>query len=128
MANYELKGGPRTPHLFVDQNQGIINILGKSTPEDARNFYRPFIEALQTYIDSEPPETQATIDLEYFNTASSKIIMGILDKLSSLANYTSVKMVWIYEEDDEEMMETGVDYQSLFGELIEIRPKKIDLS
>jgi hypothetical protein len=51
--------------------------------------------------------------LEYFNTASSKLI---LDVLSALEDIKDMKILWYFHEDDEDMEEAGQE----FSELVEI--------
>ncbi len=51
--------------------------------------------------------------LEYFNTASSKLI---LDVLSNLEDIEGMTIVWYYHEDDEDMQEAGEE----FSELVEL--------
>jgi hypothetical protein len=128
MAAYEILGGPRTPEIKLNSTAGILTISGKSIPEDATEFYGPFIRSFSKYLESEPAETSVIFDMEYFNTASAKIISFILGQLSSLAQYSKVEVTWIYEEEDLDMKDTGYDYQSIFGNLINIQPKKIDIS
>ena len=52
------------------------------------------------------------IQLEYFNTSSSKCILDDFKKLETLSG-TSITINWYYEEDDEDMLEAGEDYQAL---------------
>jgi hypothetical protein len=54
-----------------------------------------------------------TFKLEYFNTASSKLI---LDVLSALEEIEGVTIDWYFHEDDEDMEEAGEE----FSELVEI--------
>jgi tagatose-1,6-bisphosphate aldolase len=55
------------------------------------------------------------IQLEYFNTSSSKCLLDILKKLQIVSQNggSKVKVVWYYEEDDEDMLEAGEDYQAI---------------
>ena len=48
--------------------------------------------------------------LEYFNTASSKLILDILSKLEEIDG-TSV--TWFFHEDDEDMEEAGEEFSDL---------------
>ena len=59
--------------------------------------------------------TEVNIVLEYFNTSSSKCILDFFKKLETLNNggKTSVSVNWHYEEDDEDMLEAGEDYQAI---------------
>ncbi len=54
--------------------------------------------------------------MEYFNTSSSKCILDVFKKLENVFkknNEEGVTINWYYEEDDEDMLEAGEDYQSI---------------
>ncbi len=54
------------------------------------------------------------VQLEYFNTSSSKCILDVFKRLESIVNNGhDVIINWHYEEDDEDMLEAGEDYQSI---------------
>ena len=54
------------------------------------------------------------IQLEYFNTSSSKCILDVFKKLEAIyKSGNEVLINWFYEEDDEDMLEAGEDYQSI---------------
>ena len=54
------------------------------------------------------------IRLEYFNTSSSKCILDVFKKLEAIhKSRNEVEVNWFYEEDDEDMLEAGEDYESI---------------
>jgi len=55
------------------------------------------------------------VALEYFNTSSSKCLLDIFRKLEAInqSGRSNVKVSWVYDSDDEDMMEAGEDYQAL---------------
>ena len=58
--------------------------------------------------------TEVDIQLEYFNTSSSKCILDVFKKLEAIyKGGNEVVINWHYEEDDEDMLEAGEDYQSI---------------
>lgn len=74
-------------------------------------FYRQVEEWLDQYVQSDPPDTIIEMRIEYLNSASHKQLLNILEKLGKLnEGETSVKAKWLYEEDDEEMRESGIEY------------------
>ncbi|TAE43494.1 MAG: DUF1987 domain-containing protein [Bacteroidetes bacterium] len=103
-------GGEDTPKVILDHNNGFFEISGRSLPEDSADFYGPILEWLDKYKDSPRPETEFNFKLEYFNTASSKLILDILSKLESI---DGAKVVWYYHEDDEDMQEAGQEFADL---------------
>ncbi len=76
---------------------------------------------LDQYIDASSSNTAFNFKLEYFNTSSSKCILDILRKLEKLHKTgKSVVVNWYYEEDDEDMMEAGENYQRIVSVPIEL--------
>lgn len=100
----------KTPRVTLNKN-GMLEIAGKSIPEDAEDFFAPVLKWLETYVENPAPKTILSINLEYFNIASSKRILFILYKLNDLVGKNSdVNVKWIYDDQDEDMFEVGQDY------------------
>ena len=58
--------------------------------------------------------TEVNLKLEYFNTASSKILLEIFNKLETLYKEgNNVVINWYYPDDDEDMEQTGNEYSEL---------------
>ena len=113
MEILNLEGTEDTPKIILDKSNGIFEISGRSLPEDSAEFYQPVLDWLAEYAGSSNPKTDFVFKLEYFNTASSKLI---LDVLSKLENIDSITVHWYYHEDDEDMEEAGQE----FAELVEV--------
>ena len=114
MELISIEGTPKTPTVHLDPNTGVISIKGRSIPENSIEFYKPVVDWLDQY-GQEPKElTTVNIQLEYFNTSSSKCILDVFKKLESLKkDRNEVVINWYYEEDDEDMLEAGEDYESI---------------
>ena len=113
MEILNLEGTEDTPKIILDKKNGIFEISGRSLPEDSAEFYRPVLEWIEKYAEAANPNTEFVFKLEYFNTASSKLI---LDVLSALEDIKGMKIMWYFHEDDEDMEEAGQE----FSELVEI--------
>jgi len=113
MEILNLEGTEDTPKILLDKNNGIFEISGRSLPEDSTEFYNPILEWLDTYSKSPNPSTDFDFKLEYFNTASSKLILDVLSKLEEIPG---IKVNWYFHEDDEDMEEAGEE----FSELVDI--------
>ncbi|WP_089678645.1 DUF1987 domain-containing protein [Catalinimonas alkaloidigena] len=113
MEIISLEGTEDTPKIILDGKNGIYEISGRSLPEDSAEFYGPVLEWLDQYADAPNSATEFVFKLEYFNTASSKLILDILSKLEDIDN---ASVVWYYDEDDEDMQEAGEE----FSELVEV--------
>jgi hypothetical protein len=116
MENYSIEGTPKTPTIIFDTEKGHLEIKGRSIPENSIEFYRPLVENLEKYSTGAKSSTNVVIALEYFNTSSSKCILDVFKKLENIhKNGSAVTIHWHYEEDDEDMLEAGEDYQAIIN-------------
>lgn len=116
MDNLYIEGSAKTPSVNFNSESGVIELKGRSIPENSVEFYQPLQEWIDSYAKSPKNETVVEIKLEYFNTSSSKCLLDLFKKLESLNSVGSnVKVNWYFEEDDEDMEEAGEDYQAIIG-------------
>lgn len=114
MKPIEIKGTSKTPTVTFNADTGIIEIKGRSIPENSVEFYKPLVDWLEAYKSDPLPHTKVNIQLEYFNTSSSKCILDVFKKLETInKGDKAVEINWYYEEDDEDMLEAGEDYESI---------------
>ena len=127
MADLKLEGSPKTPTIEFNSGSGYLLIRGRSIPENSIEFYKPLIEALEAYNNDSQSNTKVDIQLEYFNTSSSKCILDVFKKLEAINSGSSEVVInWYYEEDDEDMLEAGEDYQAIINipfKMIEVEEK-----
>ncbi|MFN3342410.1 MAG: DUF1987 domain-containing protein [Flavobacteriales bacterium] len=117
MSNFTLDGTPKTPTVNLNADQGVLELKGRSIPENSIEFYKPIFDWVENYGGNPKSDTQVNVVLEYFNTSSSKCILDFFKKLENLNNggKTKVTINWHYEEDDEDMLEAGEDYQAIIS-------------
>lgn len=109
-----IDGTAKTPTVKFDASTGIMEIKGRSIPENSIEFYKPMVDWLEEYSKSSVAKTQVNVQLEYFNTSSSKCILDVFKKLEAINKGGSEVLInWYYEEDDEDMLEAGEDYESI---------------
>jgi hypothetical protein len=109
-----IEGTPKTPSIKFDAKDGVFEIKGRSIPENSVEFYKPLNEWLDTYMQVPLDKTVVNIRLEYFNTSSSKCILDVFKRLEAIhRSKHDVEINWFYEEDDEDMLEAGEDYDSI---------------
>jgi len=114
MENFFLEGTNKTPQLDFNSNEGRFLIAGRSIPENSIEFYKPLFEWLDNYVSQAKSNTILDVKLEYFNTSSSKCLVEIFRKLETLQQKNdNVLINWFYEEDDEDMQESGEDFQEI---------------
>jgi hypothetical protein len=114
MEKLTLEGSAKTPTVQFDGESGVMELRGRSIPENSIDFYKPLNEWIENYGNGPKPNTTVDIKLEYFNTSSSKCILDLFKQLEKLnSKNTEVKINWYFEEDDEDMEEAGEDYQAI---------------
>ena len=121
MKDLSLEGSAKTPTIDF-KSEGQLLIKGRSIPENSIEFYKPLIDWIAEYSDNPKGKTLVNIQLEYFNTSSSKCILDVFKKLESITD-SEVSIKWFYEEDDEDMLEAGEDYEAIIDlkfEMIEV--------
>lgn len=102
------------PGVILDKEQGIFEMTGKACPENLDEFYDPIFKWLDEYSEDPNKETIFEVKLVYYNTASSKALLKILQKLEFMFKKGHKIIIrWHYEEDDEDLQIAGEDYAEL---------------
>ncbi len=114
-----------SPGIELDLEHGTIEFIGRSLPANSELFYGRVYRWLEEYLKRPMPETTVNMKLDYLDTSSSKHFFNIFDKLNAVSERgQKVQVNWHYETGDEEMAETGKDYQRFFKldfEFIEVK-------
>ncbi len=114
MDTIKIQGTDDTPTIVLDVQNDVYQILGRSLPEDVGAFYDPILEWLNEFAKSSIDKMTFGFKLEYFNTASSKLLLDILLKLEEMfENGKEILVKWYYPEDDEDMEEAGEEYADI---------------
>jgi hypothetical protein len=101
----------KSPEVLLDPANEVFEIKGKSIPDDAEFFFKDILAWIEDYVTNPNPSTVFKIDLEYFNISSSKRILFMFYKLNEIKEQgKDIKIIWYYNEDDEDMFEVGQDY------------------
>lgn len=109
-----LEATPETPSIILDKKNNKFKIEGRSFPEEARSFYKPILKWLKEYAENPNEKTDFVVKMEYYNTASSKMLLDIFKTFKEIhENGNEVKIHWHYPEDDEDMLEAGEDYEEI---------------
>jgi hypothetical protein len=111
----ELRISPtkNTPEIVLSP-QGTIRIKGRSIHENVTDFFEPVEDWISEYIAVPAEITSVDMNLEYFNSASAKVFIHILQKIT----YVSLKhkkfvFNWYYEEGDDDILERGEYFASV---------------
>jgi len=107
-----------SPRIVLDPENNLFEFSGESRPEDVRNFYLPVLEWLEKYAseiqENGVPKGAASpvfdFYFEYFNSTSAKYILDIFKTLGKIdPRGENLLIRWKYEEDDEDMLEVGME-------------------
>ncbi|MFK7785487.1 MAG: DUF1987 domain-containing protein [Crocinitomicaceae bacterium] len=122
MEKLHIEGSAKTPSVSFDGQAGILEMRGRSIPENSIEFFQPLMDWIDGYGSSPTESTQVDMKLEYFNTSSSKCILDLFKRLEKINNgNSSVLINWFYETDDEDMQEAGEDYAAIVDLKFEIQ-------
>jgi hypothetical protein len=122
METIKITATEDTPDVILDPVNKYYEISGRSLPEDVVVFYQPVIKWLDEFAKSPIADFALSFKLEYFNTASSKLILDILLKLEEIyQNGTQMKVIWNYLSTDSDMKEAGEEYSEIVGLPFELK-------
>ena len=111
-----------TPQVNFDAESGLLEIEGQLIPEDPENFFLQIVNWIDNFNPDKNSKTLVRFKLSYYNTSSTKRILNILKKFDDLFQKGSdIKIIWEYEEGDEDTMQDGEDYKSFLKVPCEIR-------
>jgi hypothetical protein len=108
------------PGIFYYPDTNNLELIGRSIPENPELIFRRLDEWITVHFEKNK-DLNVSIQLEYINSGSSKYLYEILKRLTGFGRTgNSVKMKWLYEEDDEAMLELGEHYRDTAGIPLEI--------
>jgi hypothetical protein len=114
METIKIQGTEDTPRIILDAESDILEISGRSLPEDVAAFYEPVLNWLKEYSENPKDKTVLNFKLTYFNTASSKLLLDILMILEEMKEKGNAVLIkWHYPEEDEDMEEAGDEYADI---------------
>ena len=104
-----------TPEIDFNPGTKELKISGRSLPEDVTTFYAPVLEWLDELEETTIGELKFIVNLEYFNTASSKLILDILMKFEDIhsGGSNSIEIIWNFDKRDTDMEEAAEEYSEL---------------
>lgn len=116
MQGYFIRPSKVTPSVYFNPKKELLDLRGKSSPENPLNFYNVLLSNIDKYNSSDGKNITVNMAFEYFNTSSSKCIFMILKKLDGINQIGKRVIVnWYFEDGDEDMMEAGEDFASFFN-------------
>ncbi len=112
----------KTPEVHFNASTGKLLLTGKSIPENAYEFYKSIFDWLNTYKATPAEHTEMVFRLNYFNSSSTEFILQLIKEIDKLHKEgKSAAVVWMYDEEDEDMEEIGRDFQQMVDVPLELR-------
>jgi hypothetical protein len=111
----ELRISPtkNTPEIILNP-EGIIKIRGRSIHENVTDFFAPVEAWVTRYIIYPADVTCVDMNLEYFNSASAKVFIHLLQKITYVTlKHKKFIFNWYYEDGDEDILERGEYFASV---------------
>lgn len=113
MREIHTGGNDSSPRIDFDPKGGRLWMQGRSLMEDPKAYFSELRAALDAYVqEGRPSGFVAEFYFEYLNTTSTKEVFRILQTLGKLAG---ARIVWKWEEGDEDMLSTGKRFARLSG-------------
>lgn len=114
METLYIEGTKTSPTFLLNPQKGLIDISGRSIPENAEKLYTPVIQWVKEYFSNPHGQTTLNIKLEYFNSPSARSIINLLSTINeTISDKTKLTINWHYDETD--IFEYGQDYQEIVG-------------
>ncbi len=108
MENLHIPPRKDTLEVHFDAETGILLLEGASYPENPVESFAPLYAWIKQYIEEIHRPLTVHVTIHYLNTSSSKCILDLLEMLEEYhQSGGEVTLNWYYEEDDEDMQETG---------------------
>jgi hypothetical protein len=113
MQEIRILASKNSPEIILNPD-GIIKIRGRSIHENVTEFFEPVEAWITEYIENPADMTCIDIALEYFNSASAKIFIHLLQKISYVQlKHKKFIINWYYEDGDDDILERGEYFSSV---------------
>jgi len=123
MESLFIEGTKKTPEVNFNAN-GVLSMKGRSIPEDPSKFFDILHTWAIQYSSNPQTRTFLNVELEYFNSGTSKALLHILRVFTDLKHKgNEVVIKWIYECGDDDIFERGEYYANILDtqfEFVEI--------
>lgn len=104
-----LEASKKTPEISILEESASVIIKGRLIPEDPESIFSKISECIEL-VFSKNGKLTLDLELEYFNTSSARYLYDLLMDLKQKGN---CNIIWRYEEDDEDILESGKELQEM---------------
>lgn len=107
MENIIIEASGHLPYIEFNSN-GLLKLEGRAMPEDVNRLFDPLIEYVSLL---EVKKAILDINLDYFNTATSKKLLELMKGLELNNRIEELLVNWHYETGDEDSVEMAEIYE-----------------
>jgi len=113
MKELRIEPSKNSPEIILSPD-GMLKIMGRSIHENVAEFFAPIDEWITDYVEVPADVTCVDLNLEYFNSASAKVFIHLLEKIKHVT-LKNKKFIfnWYYEDGDEDIFERGEYFSSV---------------
>ncbi len=112
MEIIDTKQDKSTPRVYMNAEENLFLIEGRSYMENPQVFYEPILVWMREFLPVNQKESVLELKIDYLNTSSTKMIMDLLDlweKYFLEGKKLSIK--WYYDGANDFGLETGEEYK-----------------
>lgn len=122
-TDLHIKGTRTTPEVAYDSVKAEFHMRGVSIPENAWDFYRPLFDWIDKNFENGFERLNLHFHLDYFNTVSARCIVETCQRFIKFSKTKDkVAIIWHYENDDQDMMESGMELSRVVNHPFSIVP------
>jgi hypothetical protein len=122
MEKLFIEPGFKTPQVSFDAESGLLEISGRVFPENPNAFFQPLLAWIEAYLKEPASKTTLKLFLSYFNSSANEYLFRCCKWMENLKSQgREVKIIWEYEEDDEDMKQMGEDYRDMLKIIFELK-------
>lgn len=112
MSPFIMEETKSTPYINFDDTKNLLLIRGESYPENTAGFYAPVFNWLVDYLSRTIAGITVNLQITYFNSSSSKVLMDFFNLLEEAAGRgTAVAVNWLYHEENDMSLEYGEEFK-----------------
>lgn len=100
----------KTPEITFDEALELIEINGRSYPEDLHEFWAPQVERVNAIVKG-ASAPKIKFELSYHNSGSTRVIINFIREWERFASVgKKISVDWLFDPEDEQTEEQGIDY------------------
>lgn len=113
MKRIQIEGTKKSPTVDINPETRTALFSGRSIHSDAFLFYEEIIEWFKK-VDERFEDFTVELSFDHINTVTNKCLLQILLIIKKvIEGGGKIRVIWGYDEDDDDMLETGEELEML---------------